>query len=74
MKKTAKHLYNIKDVRDELNILKTIAEFQQEVQSSMARDDPDAARNNELTAEYILKDIKELDKSAGQTQAAVSWP
>ncbi|KAJ3536507.1 hypothetical protein NM208_g5691 [Fusarium decemcellulare] len=75
--KAAKLLFKIKDVRDELNILKTIARSQQKVQFGMAgkklKPTCHTCHNldNDLTAQYILGDLNELDKAAAQTQEAL---
>lgn len=74
-KKTSKLLFEIKDVHDELNILKTIARSQLEVQSDMVHKQNDATSGDaqkDLTAKYVLNDIVELDRAANQTQSAVS--
>lgn len=66
--KVAHQLCDIKDIRDELNILKTVATFQRKVQYQMAG--PSA--NGEFETDYILGDIREMDRFAEQTQEAVS--
>ncbi|KAL2691339.1 hypothetical protein Neosp_001723 [[Neocosmospora] mangrovei] len=65
--KVAKQLGDIKDIRDELNILKSIAAFQHKVQSTMAGN----GAKEELSSFYLMRDIEELDKFADQTQEAV---
>ncbi|KAJ4149121.1 hypothetical protein NW754_000560 [Fusarium falciforme] len=67
LEKVAKQLCDIKDIRDELNILKSIAAFQHKVQSNMAGN----GAKEELSSYYLLRDIDELDKFADQTQEAV---
>ncbi|KAK7750798.1 hypothetical protein SLS62_007197 [Diatrype stigma] len=57
-----------KDVRDELNILRTIASFQLAVQSRLANN---AMKKEDLTAQYNLNDINELDKLASRIQGNV---
>ncbi|KAH7153350.1 hypothetical protein EDB81DRAFT_946222 [Dactylonectria macrodidyma] len=67
-------LSDIKDVRDELNILKTIAASQRKVQSSMAGKGVNATSDNldeNSTAKYVLDDIQELEKAAGRIQDAL---
>lgn len=59
---------DIKDIRDELNILKTVATFQRKVQYPMAG----ASANGDLETDYILGDITEMDRFAEQTQEAAS--
>ncbi|KAF5009198.1 hypothetical protein FDECE_4563 [Fusarium decemcellulare] len=66
-RKAAKLLFEIRDARDELNILRSIVRAQQAVQSPMAR-------REDITALYIFNDIRELDAIAARTQAAVSKP
>lgn len=58
-----------KDVRDELNILRTIARFQLTVQRRLAA--TSATKNEDLTAQYNLDDINELDKLASRIQENV---
>lgn len=61
------HLCDIKDIRDELNILASIATFQHKVQSSMAQNRAD----EDLSSVYLSRDINKLDKLAEQTQESV---
>lgn len=73
-KKAAQLLYEIKDVRDELNILKTIAEYQQKVQSHLDSRGPNAVSaewDEDLTAEYVKSDIKEMERLAEWTEEDV---
>ncbi|KAM6534117.1 hypothetical protein FALCPG4_007054 [Fusarium falciforme] len=63
----SEQLCHIKDIRDELNILMSIARFQRKVQVTIAGKGAD----EELSSHYLLRDIKELDKFAEQTQEAV---
>lgn len=63
----AVQLCQIKDIRDELNILKSIAKFQRKVQSTMAG----SGAKEELSSYYLLRDLDELDKFSNQTQEAV---
>lgn len=63
----SEQLCHIKDIRDELNILMSIARFQRKVQSTMAGTGAD----EDLSSYYLLRDLKELDKFAEQTQEAV---
>ncbi|KAI8182787.1 hypothetical protein K4K51_000610 [Colletotrichum sp. SAR 10_75] len=65
--KVARQLCDIKDIRDELNILKTVATFQRKVQYQMGG--PSA--NGDFETDYILGDIREMDRFAEQTQEAV---
>ncbi|KAJ4226298.1 hypothetical protein NW759_004884 [Fusarium solani] len=63
----AVQLCQIKDIRDELNILKSIAKFQRKVQSTMAG----SGAKEEFSSYYLLRDLDELDKFSNQTQEAV---
>ncbi|RFN54930.1 ankyrin repeat protein [Fusarium flagelliforme] len=63
----ASQLHRIKDVRDELNILKTIARYQLIVRSKMAGE---TRRREDLIATYVLVDIIELDNNANQLHDA----
>ncbi|KAM0238882.1 hypothetical protein ACHAP5_008571 [Fusarium lateritium] len=63
----ATQLHRIKDVRDELNILKTIAKYQLAVRSKMAGE---TREKEDLMASYVLGDIIELENNAKQMQDA----
>ncbi|KAF4499446.1 het-6-heterokaryon incompatibility [Fusarium agapanthi] len=66
--KKAKDLYcDIKDVRDELNILKSVAQYQQIVQRGLASKDVDESR---FSSTYVVKDLRELDSIAERIQLA----
>lgn len=93
---TAQDLSNkIKDVRDELNILKAAAQYQQDVQEALAlymslertrmsqEGVPNSSQNvslmertqrlqTNLSAAYVVNDIREMDSVADRIQAAVS--
>lgn len=77
-RKAARLLYDIKDVRDELHILKTIAVYQQKVQRCLIDTTPSLPLDitvkwdEDQTAEYVMDDIDELDKLAKKTEDAVS--
>jgi hypothetical protein len=63
----AKDLYHdIKDVRDELNILRSVAQLQEIVQKGLAGKDAD------VLSTYVVKEIAELDSVADRIQSAVS--
>ncbi|KAK7706280.1 hypothetical protein SLS64_007619 [Diaporthe eres] len=83
--KNAKKLYcDIKDVRDELNILKSVAQYQRDVQRVVAREGARDAnlsaasikemKESDLPADYIVNDIEEMDIVADRIQSAVSFP
>ncbi|KAI8308606.1 hypothetical protein K4K61_002478 [Colletotrichum sp. SAR11_59] len=64
----------IKDVRDELHILKTIAEYQQKVQASMENTIPSVSKagfDENMKAKYVKNDVEELDRLASNIQEAV---
>ncbi|KAK2675010.1 Ankyrin repeat [Fusarium oxysporum f. sp. vasinfectum] len=66
----AKDLYcDIKDVRDELNILKSVAQYQQIVQRGLAGKGVDESR---FSSTYVVKDVKELDSIAERIQSAIN--
>ncbi|KAI3529490.1 hypothetical protein CSPX01_15462 [Colletotrichum filicis] len=73
-KTAAQLLFDIKDVRDELNIMKTVAESQLKVHLSISGTEKcDICTgchdvDDDSTAEYNRKDIIELDKVAEQIQ------
>ncbi|SPN96596.1 uncharacterized protein DNG_00118 [Cephalotrichum gorgonifer] len=58
---------DIKDIRDELNILKTIATYQRTVQDELHNEPVQSDRS----ASYVVDDIRELDKGATRIQEAV---
>ncbi|KAH0426237.1 hypothetical protein CcaCcLH18_10466 [Colletotrichum camelliae] len=79
-RKAATLLFEIKDIRDELNILKTIAEYQRKVQSSIDGDvsssgsAPNAASmavDEDLSGRYVKNDVEELDRLARKTEDAL---
>ena len=59
----------IKDIRDELNILKSIANYQDIVQRKLLGK---TSTDSDLAAKYIVNDIIEMDKLAKRIQLAVS--
>ncbi|TVY68341.1 Ankyrin-3 [Fusarium oxysporum f. sp. cubense] len=66
----AKDLYcDIKDARDELNILKSVAQYQQIVQRGLAEKGVDESR---FSSTYVVKDVKELDSIAERIQSAIN--
>ncbi|KAL3595568.1 hypothetical protein FPOAC2_09911 [Fusarium poae] len=76
----AEYLFKIKDIRDELNILKTIAKSQHKVQSGLTRGKTGQTCHNchigsnsgpDINAQYVLSDILELDQAASQAQEAL---
>ncbi|KAG5811660.1 hypothetical protein H9Q74_004545 [Fusarium xylarioides] len=68
--KKAKDLYcDIKDIRDELNILKSVAQYQQIVQRGLASKEVDESR---FSSTYVVKDLRELDSIAERIQLAIN--
>lgn len=77
---------DIKDIRDELNILKATAQYQQDVQEALYMSQerfPSAGQNGplmdriqrlqaNLSAAHVVNDIREMDSVADRIQAAVS--
>lgn len=69
--KKAERMYcEIKDIRDELNILKSAVQHQRTVEAGLHR----RSLDGDLTAAYIVNDLKEMDNSAERIQSAVSPP
>ncbi|KAG5810588.1 hypothetical protein H9Q74_005719 [Fusarium xylarioides] len=65
--------YAIKDIRDELNILKSVVNYQKVIQQGLERSiskDKSTTEDN-LTAAYILSDIEEMDDVAKRIESAV---
>lgn len=60
---------SVKDIRDELNILRSIVNFQLTVQEDMAGN-PESSTG--ITAHYFWKDIEELENVARRVQESVS--
>ncbi|KAF5692443.1 hypothetical protein FDENT_2965 [Fusarium denticulatum] len=66
----AKNLcFYIKDVRDELSILKSVAGYQQIVQNGLG---DKAVDESQLSSTYVLKNLKELDDIAERIQSAIN--
>ncbi|KAJ0312211.1 hypothetical protein COL516b_001283 [Colletotrichum fioriniae] len=66
--KQAEELYgDIKDVRDELNILKSVAQYQETVQMRLRNCQK---KTTDLSAAYIVNNVKELDVVADRIQSA----
>ncbi|RFN47991.1 1-alkyl-2-acetylglycerophosphocholine esterase [Fusarium flagelliforme] len=68
IEKAKKLFCDIKDVRDELNILKSAARFQRVVQRNLAR----GKRNLDISADYVENDIREMDEVASRIQSALN--
>ncbi|KAJ4230958.1 hypothetical protein NW759_002941 [Fusarium solani] len=60
---------SVKDIRDELNILRSIVNFQLTVQKDMAGN-PESSTG--ITAHYFWKDIEELENVARRVQESVN--
>ncbi|KAF4339903.1 ankyrin unc44 [Fusarium beomiforme] len=66
--------YLIKDIRDELNILKSVSRFQKIVQKSLTSNLGIMVKDEELSADYVQNDISEMDIIADRIQSAVYMP
>ncbi|RSL46448.1 hypothetical protein CEP54_013846 [Fusarium duplospermum] len=67
--KKAERMYcEIKDIRDELNILKSAAQHQKTVEAGLDKGSLDV----DLAAAYIVNDLKEMDNSAERIQSAIN--
>ncbi|KXH30275.1 hypothetical protein CSIM01_12630 [Colletotrichum simmondsii] len=58
----------IKDIRDELNILKAVAQYQRDVQREMQK--LPGSQEAGLSAPHVVNDIKEMDKVADRIQTS----
>ncbi|SCB63976.1 unnamed protein product [Fusarium graminearum] len=68
--KKAEMLYcDIKDIRDELSIIKSVAQYQRTVQDQIASNHGTVSN---LTANYISNDVREMDNVAIRIQGAQS--
>ena len=65
---------DIKDIRDELDILQSAAQHQKTVEEGLKRGLKKGSQGVDLAAAYILKDLEEMDTSATRIQSAVSLP
>ncbi|KAI1417262.1 hypothetical protein F5Y13DRAFT_185336 [Hypoxylon sp. FL1857] len=66
---TAEHIISeIRDVRDELNILKSIADYQYTVQKRLLGRD---STGSDLSASYVVNSITEMDRLATTIQSPV---
>ncbi|KAF4943187.1 hypothetical protein FGADI_13572 [Fusarium gaditjirri] len=61
--------FHIKDVRDEISILKSVAQHQQIVQRGIESMEVDESR---LSSTYVVKNLEELDDIAERIQSAVN--
>ncbi len=67
----AQLLYHVKDIRDELGILKAVATHQKKVQNDLRRSDGLLSQDN-LPASYIIDYITEMDMVSQRIHAGVS--
>ncbi|EXF83077.1 hypothetical protein CFIO01_06249 [Colletotrichum fioriniae PJ7] len=58
----------IKDIRDELNILKAVAQYQRDVQREMQK--LRGSQEAGLSASHVVNDIKEMDKVTDRIQTS----
>lgn len=70
IREAADLLRNVKDIRDELNILRLIVSHQKMVQESLPL--PVGATHNDRHARSVVVDIEELDKMAKKIEGAVN--
>ncbi|CAH0054474.1 unnamed protein product [Clonostachys solani] len=70
IKQAEKLSCDVKDIRDELNILKSVAIYQRDVQDRLSAVLKKEVRSN-LTAKYVEGDINGMDKVAERIQSAV---
>jgi hypothetical protein len=70
IKKAMEVFTEIKDIRDELNILKSFAQYQSIIQNKCSGGE---SASQDLTADYIVNDLKEMDALAARIQSAVSY-
>nr|CEG05719.1 unnamed protein product [Fusarium clavum] len=68
IEKAKKLFCDIKDVRDEPNILKSAARFQRVVQRNLAR----GKRDLDISADYVENDIREMYEVASRIQSALN--
>lgn len=59
----------IKDIRDELNILRSVAGYQKTIQETLAGSN---VPKSLLTSNYVVSDIKEMDIVVNRIQSAAS--
>lgn len=71
IKKAAELLKEIKDIRDELNMLNAVLTQQKSVWNELH--DPQADKNNLRGPAYAINNIEEMDKQAERVQDAVSF-
>jgi hypothetical protein len=64
----------IKDIRDELNILKSVAQFQRDVEQKLSTNDSSktGSRNSSLRANYVVEDVSQMDRVSLRIQSSVS--
>ncbi|KAK1469781.1 hypothetical protein CMEL01_01548 [Colletotrichum melonis] len=60
----------IKDIWDELNILKAVAQYRQDVQREMEK--LPCSQDAGLSAPHVVNDIKKMDKVAGRIQTSLA--
>ncbi|VUC27773.1 unnamed protein product [Clonostachys rosea] len=70
IKQAEKLSCDVKDIRDELNILKSVATYQKDIQDKLSSAVNKGVRSN-LTAKYVEGDINGMDKVAERIQSAV---
>lgn len=61
----------IRDIRDELNILRSIANHQKIVQNKLFRQ-ANSSAELDLTADYVVDDIAEMDRTAERIESTIN--
>ncbi|CAH0051314.1 unnamed protein product [Clonostachys solani] len=63
----------IKDIRDELNILKSVAQYQREVEEKLSTNSRKTGSGNaSLRANYVIEDISQMDTVSLRIQSSIS--
>ncbi|CAH0023250.1 unnamed protein product [Clonostachys rhizophaga] len=64
----------IKDIRDELNILKSVAQYQRDVEQKLSTNDSSkmGSRNSSLRANYVVEDVSQMDRVSLRIQSSIS--
>lgn len=76
--KAAIQLQHIKDIRDELNMLKSIVTQQKKAWDDLLAEesnnvDARTSSNTRSPADYTITNIEEMDKAASRIQESVCW-
>lgn len=76
--KAAVQLQHIKDIRDELNMLKSVVTQQKKAWDDLLGEESDnvdarTSANTRSPADYTIANIEEMDKAASRIQVSVCW-